>query len=68
MQQLEEQISTTSSKDITDQAKVIIDMYKYQDNLVGLNQDNGNDINIAINVDRNKIINALEVEDINEVK
>lgn len=61
---LEEEIRTNSSKDIVDQAKVLIDTWKYNDNLVGLNNTSQSDqVVISINMDKQKTISALEIPD-----
>ncbi len=63
MQHYTERITTESEKDIVDQVKVIVDVNKYTDNIIGLNDNSGNDINIAVNIDRKQIIDALEMND-----
>lgn len=61
---LEEEIRLNSTKDITDQAKIILDINKYTDNLVGLNAESQSDsIVISINTDKTKVINALEIDE-----
>ncbi len=63
MEQLQDKISAESEKDIVDQAKVIVDINKYQDGIMGLDKDNNNDINIIIGTDRERTIKALELEE-----
>lgn len=61
---LEEEIRLNSSKDIVDQAKVFTDIWKYNDNIVGINQQSSSDsVIISINMDAKKSINALDFDD-----
>lgn len=61
---LEEEIKLNSTKDITDIAKETINLWKYQDNLVGLNSETAQDsVVISINMDRQKSIKALEIDE-----
>ncbi len=61
-EELESQIKLKSKQDIVNQAKTTIDLWKYQDNIMGLDKDNNNDINIVIGLDTNKTIKTLEME------
>ncbi len=65
-EELEEQIKLKSKQDIVNQAKTTIDIWKYQDNIMGLDKDNNNDINIVIGLDMNKTQQALELVDLEE--
>lgn len=66
---LEEEIKLNSTKDITDVAKETINLWKYQDNLVGLNSETAQDsVVISINMDRQKSIKALEIDEEEDVK
>lgn len=64
---LESDIKTKSRNDIVRKSEAILDIWKYKDSLVGLGKENQTDINIAVNIDRQKIVSALEVGDFSEL-
>ncbi len=63
MEQLSDKVATKSRKDIVDQSKAIVEISKYQDNIIGLNKDINNDVNISIIIDKEKVLTSLDIDE-----
>lgn len=60
---LEDELKSLSKRDIVEKAHEIVNNWKYRDNIVGLNSDNGISINIGVSTNPEQIINSLEIPD-----